>query len=531
MPLSWAQGRAGPASPAEARPIDNNGKTPGNTLNAICFGGGGLVGTAKALGHLVGLDQLIRDPSCRNELKPSFFDYMADAQVPLRECEARLDEVFALIPPDVRNGRRDHLPRYFKVACGISGGSFLASGVVSGIPIVELVREALTFPVTAYFTPDVKEYLRGMKRLPLVPLKVAKVIANDLRRGPERVYRGKGSRWAMPIIRRAARLGFELLATTQDILPRGLFTGEGIEHYIEDMEKRFGLANTFEEVRERGRYLFIIAERFNASRLLSAPPDEPDSTIYFGLPPYDKTPVSRAIRASCSIPGVTTPLAFEDGPRGGKLYDLVDGAIGKTIGRRTIMNTLPIEVVVTINPIVPYNGPLNNIFDHMEQLYRKLIYSRLKAVENHIEDEVKARTIHLESKPDEFFYNMLRLDKMKEGLFEGYYQTLKYLAENYVEIGEKLRRGGLCLVPRTEIFKLVTKSSVVRERAYILKENNKERASLPRRLSSAVSTLFMKADPHPSRPHSFSKAADSTPTNGVQHGAAPTPQEPPAKGA
>ena len=31
----------------------------------------------------------------------------------------------------------------------------------------------------------------------------------------------------MPIIRRAARLGFELLATTQDILPRGLFTGEG----------------------------------------------------------------------------------------------------------------------------------------------------------------------------------------------------------------------------------------------------------------------------------------------------------------
>ncbi|MEZ0229849.1 MAG: hypothetical protein ACAI25_14575 [Planctomycetota bacterium] len=72
-------------------------------MNAICFGGGGLVGTAKALGHLLGLDQIIRDPSCRNEVKPSFFDYMADAQVPLRECEARLDEVFALIPPDVRN--------------------------------------------------------------------------------------------------------------------------------------------------------------------------------------------------------------------------------------------------------------------------------------------------------------------------------------------------------------------------------------------------------------------------------------------
>ena len=98
------------------------------------------------------------------------------------------------------------------------------------------------------------------------------------------------------------------------------------------------------------------------------------------------------------------------------------------------MQSLPIEVVLTVNPIVPFNGPLNNIFDHMEQLYRKLIYSRLKAVESHIEDEVKQRTIHVESKPDEFFYNMLRLDKMKEGLFEGYYQTLKYFAENYVGI-------------------------------------------------------------------------------------------------
>lgn len=490
-------------------------------MNAICFGGGGLVGTAKALGHMLGLDQLIRDPSCRNELKPSFFDYMAEAHVPLRECEARLDEVFALIPSEVRAGRRDHLPRYFKVACGISGGSFLASGLVSGIPIVELVREALTFPVTMYFMPDMKEYLRGLKRLPLVPFKVAKVIANDLTRGPERVYRGRGSRWAMPIIRRTARLAFELVATTQDVLPRGVFSGEGIEHYIEELEKRFGLANSFAEVRERGRYLFVIAERFNASKNLSQP-DEPDSTIYFGMPPYDDIPVSRAIRASCSIPGVTTPVAFVDHARGGKHYDLVDGAIGKTIGRRTIMESLPIEVVITVNPIVPFNGPLNNIFDHMEQLYRKLIYSRLRAVESHIEEDIRKRTIHIESKPDEFFYNMLRLDKMKEGLFEGYYQTLKYFAENYVDIGERLRRGGLCLVPRTEIFKLVTKSSTVRERAYILKESHQERAGLARRMTLAVQQAFARRSGRPTPvppptivPHGVDLGA--SPGNGV-HG-------------
>ena len=116
----------------------------------------------------------------------------------------------------------------------------------------------------------------------------------------------------------------------------------------------------------------------------------------------------------------------------------------------------------------------------MEQLYRKLIYSRLKAVEAYLEPEVKERTIHLESKPEDFFYNMLRVDKMKEGLFEGYYQTLKYSAENYVMMNDRLRRGGLCLIPRTEIFRLVTKSSTVRERAYIIKGQRMERGSLRR---------------------------------------------------
>ena len=74
-------------------------------LNAICFGGGGLVGTAKALGHLVGFDQIVREPSARNELKKSFFDYMAVAGVPLRELEPRLDEVFDRMPAHVRSTR------------------------------------------------------------------------------------------------------------------------------------------------------------------------------------------------------------------------------------------------------------------------------------------------------------------------------------------------------------------------------------------------------------------------------------------
>lgn len=460
-------------------------------LNAICFGGGGLVGTSKALGHLVGLDQIIRTPDERNDLKRSFFDYMALAGVPLRELEGRMDEVFDLIPPETRAGRTDHVARYFKVCMGISGGSVLASALVSGMPLVELIRECLTFPVTNYFWPDFKEYMRGLKHLPLVPFRLTKLIADDIRRGskgfsPTAMRRGR--RW-LPVLHRYSRLGCELLTAFHDILPRGLFSGEGISRYVEEMSARYGFPDTFQGVRDTGKHLFIISERFNAAQTLSSPND-PSTTIYFGMAPYDKTPVSHAIRASCSIPGLTTPYKFKDHARGGRVYDLVDGAIGKTIGRRRILEELPIDTIITINPIVPYSGQLTTVLDNMEQLYRKLIYSRLKAVENYIDQDMKDRTIHLESKPDDFFYNMLRLDKMKEGLFEGYYQTLKYSAENYVLMNDRLRRGGLCLVPRTEIFRLVTKSSTVRERAYMIKEQRLERGSFRKRLGGAISTAI-----------------------------------------
>lgn len=460
-------------------------------LNAICFGGGGLVGTAKALGHLVGFDQIVREPSARNELKKSFFDYMAAAGVPLRELEPRLDEVFDRMPAHVRSGRSDHVSRYFEVAVGISGGSLLASGLVSGLPLVELIRECLTFPVNYYFVPDFKEYLRGLRYLPLVPFRVTKLVANDLRRGPERLSpnaRRRGRR-TLPYIRRYSRLACELLTAFHDILPRGLFSGDGIVRYIEELSARYGLANNFQTVRDSGRHLFVIAERFNAAQTLSNPSD-PSTTIYFGEAPYDQIPVSHAIRASCSIPGITTPYSYKDPGRDGKVYDLVDGAIGKTIGRRRILENLPIDCVVTVNPIVPYTGQLENVLDNMEQLYRKLIYSRLKAVESYIGEDIKERSIHLESKPQDFFYNMLRVDKMKEGLFEGYYQTLKYCAENYVMINDRLRRGGLCLIPRTEIFRLVTQSSTVRERAFILKEQRLERGSFRRRLGGALSSAI-----------------------------------------
>lgn len=431
----------------------------------------------------------MRTPDCRHELKPSFFDWMAQAGVPLSALERRIDEVMALIPPETRNGRTDHVTRYFDVATGISGGAILASATISGLPLVELVREAVRFPVGYYFRPDLGEYWRGLKNAPLVPLKVLRTLLDDVRRGDR-------DRDGTQALRHGSRLLFELLTAFQDLLPRGLFTGEGISEYIEAMCARYGLANTFEEVRARGKHLFIIAERFNAVYHLSSPED-PMTAIYFGLPPYDRVPISHAIRASCSIPGITTPLPFVDHARGGRTYDLVDGAIVKTIGRGEVVKSLPIDCFLTINPIVPYDGPLNNLLDCMEQLYRKLIYSRLKAVESHLPQDLQDRTIHLESRPDDFFYNMLRLDKMPEGVFEGYYQTLKYCAENYVTVNDRLRRGGMCLIPRTEIFRLVTSSTTVRERAYIIRAQKLERGSLRKRLGGAIASALTGWDMAP----------------------------------
>ena len=85
---------------------------------------------------------------------------------------------------------------------------------------------------------------------------------------------------------------------------------------------------------------------------------------------------------------------------------------------------------------------------------------------------------------------MFRMDKMKEGLFEGYYQTLKYAAENYVTMNDRLKKGGMCLIPRTEIFRLVTKSSTVRERAYILKNHRIEKSTFRKKLGGIVASAI-----------------------------------------
>jgi predicted acylesterase/phospholipase RssA len=452
------------------------------SVNALCFGGGGLVGTGKAVGHLIGLDQVIRDHDSRRELTKSFFDYMVEAGVPLNALEARFEEVVNRMPPEVRSGQRDHISRYFKLCCGISGGSFIATAVVSELPMVDLIREAVHFPFTSYFRPDLPEYFRAAKNLPKVPLNLLKLAFKEMHL---RFEKGQNESLIVPVIRRFAKFGFELASVAQDVLPRGIFTGEGIEEFIVRLSKQYGLRNSFKDVRARGRHLLVIAERFNTAARLSDPASA-STAIYFGEPPHDTIPVSTAIRASCSIPGITTPLEYCDPERGGTRFLLVDGAIGKTIGRRRLFLNHDIGVAITINPIVPYIGELNNFVDCIEQLYRKLIYSRLKAVEGHIEEEIGKRTIHIESNPDEFFFNMLRLDKIKEGIFEGYYQTLKFCAENYLSIKERLAFGDLCMIPREEIFARLNNNALTRERAKLLRRQVMEQQNVGVQLGSAL---------------------------------------------
>ena len=460
-------------------------------VNALAFGGGGLVGTAKSLGHLIGLDQVVRDPASRLELTKSFFDYMVEAEVTIDQLELRFDEVVDRMPREVQNGQLDHIHRYFRLCGGISGGSFLASAVASELPLLTLVREAVHFPFTYYFRPDLREYLRAARGLPKIPLNVLKMAYRE--RGGWSLRRGRSEGLLMPIMRRVSRVGFELLAAFQDILPRGIFTGQGIEDYVEKLAREQGLKNSFQAVRSRGRHLLIIAERFNTANRLSDP-HSASTAVYFGAAPHDTIPVSRAIRASCSIPGITTPIEYADPERGGTRYLLVDGAIGKTIGRRRLFTDHDIGVVITINPIVPYIGQLDNIVDSMEQLYRKLIYSRLKAVENHIEKEVGERTIHIESNPDHFFFNMLRLDKITEGLFEGYYQTLNFCAEQYGFFEQRLGMGGLCLIPRKEICALLESGGASREHQRMLKRNVMEKEKVSVQVGNALQQLVRPSE-------------------------------------
>ncbi len=229
-------------------------------------------------------------------------------------------------------------------------------------------------------------------------------------------------------------------------IPSGFFSGDALERYVEDVAHRHvGLSLDFGDFARQQKKLIIIAERLDYLEHMLDDVKWHETEVYFGLPQYDKISVAKAIRASCSIPGLMEPLDFYD-PVLKCDVQLIDGGVSKTIGFRKIKEVCPdAGVWVVFNPIVPQEEYVSNVVDVAEQTFRRLIYNRKCAVWDRLEPDIRERVILFEG-DSSFKPGLLVWPDMKQALWHGYWHGIEQLRSNYDSVKEKLCRANLSLV-------------------------------------------------------------------------------------
>jgi NTE family protein len=214
----------------------------------------------------------------------------------------------AALEDRLNGGARD-----FDVYVGCSAGSVVASLLAHGIPAAELYRildqdlpDPLNFRRSAVFASDA--FRRACGRLGRLLWVMGKNAIS-------------GVRDCVP----------DLLARAELQLPAGFFSLDALETFIRKAFAARGLPNSFHEL---PRTLLIPAVDLDRAE-----------RVVFGQGDLRDVPISKAIAASCAIPGFFEPYRING-------RDYVDGGVGFT-GHADLAAAQGVDGVVVVNPLVP----------------------------------------------------------------------------------------------------------------------------------------------------------------------------------
>lgn len=225
---------------------------------------------------------------------------------------------------------------------GVSAGGFIAAGLANGIRPREMCASfiensapgAEVFDPAWLTVPAYGEFVRRAARLPLLAASAA---------------------WRATFGRKSLLQVAEGFAPA---LPTGLFSNDEVHRRLEAFFSQPGRSNDFRALRGR---LTLVATELDTAR-----------PVAFGGPGWDHVPVSRAVQASCAMPGLFPPVAIE-----GRMF--VDGALSKTMHASAALER-GVDLMLCVNPLVPFtragldSGGLPAV---LSQTLRTLIHSRL----------------------------------------------------------------------------------------------------------------------------------------------------------
>jgi predicted acylesterase/phospholipase RssA len=206
----------------------------------------------------------------------------------------------------------------FDVYVGTSAGAFVAAAVANGVTPEEMMRVLVQqvptpFPdarISALLRPNYGEFLaKGA----LIPFRLAQVV--------RRLLRDVGQISAV-----------DIAVGLAEALPSGLYSGEGVERYVQRILSDPDRADDF---------------RLLESELYLAATDlDTCERIVLGAQDWDDVPISRAVAASGALPMIYKPVRVKD-------RELVDGGIVSTTNLDIAVEA-GAKFIVVVNPLVPY---------------------------------------------------------------------------------------------------------------------------------------------------------------------------------
>jgi predicted acylesterase/phospholipase RssA len=206
----------------------------------------------------------------------------------------------------------------FDVYVGTSAGAFVAGMTANGITPEEMMRVVnrhLPSPIRdislgTLLRPNYGGFVRSSLTFPLRMVGVAKELATNL---------GEVS-------------AFDVLTGLASGLPKGFYSGRGIERYVEEVLSDPDRTNDF---RRLERELYVTATDLDTTE-----------RVVLGEGDWADVPISSAVAASGALPLVYDPVEING-------HEFIDGGIRSTTNIDVAVER-GAKFIIVINPLVPY---------------------------------------------------------------------------------------------------------------------------------------------------------------------------------